>query len=126
MDKTIVEDCSINPTLLNTLEVDEAVLETVRTGLRAVATEGTAASVFGGYEISIGGKTGTSEGAGSDSGLFVAFAPYNDPEIAIAIVGEHAVHGSWMAPVAKDILDEYFFGTRSQGETLQVGSGLLQ
>lgn len=126
LDQTIVEDSSSNPTLLNTLEVDEVVLETVREALLSVTREGTAVKVFGGYEINVGGKTGTSEGAGSDSGLFIAFAPYENPEIAIAIVGEHAVHGSWMAPVAKEVFDEYFFGERSQGETLQVEKGLLQ
>ncbi|MBQ6570057.1 MAG: penicillin-binding protein, partial [Clostridia bacterium] len=126
LDKTIVEDSSSNPTLLNTLEVDEAALETVRDSLLSVTTEGTAVSVFGGYEVRVGGKTGTAQGAGSDSGLFIAFAPFNNPEIAVAIIGEHAVHGSWMAPVAKGIFDEYFFGVRSQGETLQVANGLLQ
>lgn len=128
LDETIVEDRATNPVLLNTLECEEAVLETVRDSLLSVTTEGTAVKIFGGYEIRVGGKTGTAELSKTETsnGLFVAFAPYDKPEIAVAIVGEHAYHGSWMAPVAKDIFDEYFYGKNSKGETLVDESGLLQ
>ena len=43
-----------------------------------------------------------------DNGLFVAFAPFDDPEIVICVVGENAGHGSSVAPVVRDILDAYF------------------
>ena len=44
----------------------------------------------------------------SDNALFVAFAPFEDPEIAVAVVIEHGVKGANAAYVAKDIFDEYF------------------
>ncbi len=76
---------------------------------------GTAARVNG---IKVCGKTGTSENSvtakgGSDSGkthaLFVGFAPYDDPEIAICVVLEHAgFGGSVAAPVAGKVFAKYF------------------
>ena len=44
-----------------------------------------------------------------DHGLFVSYAPAEDPEIAIAVVIEHGSHGSTAAaPVSKAILEAYF------------------
>jgi len=46
-----------------------------------------------------------------DNALFIAFAPANDPKIAIAVVAEHGVHGgSAAAPVARKIMDMYLLG----------------
>ena len=44
----------------------------------------------------------------SSHGLFIAYAPADNPKIAVAVVIEHGVWGSNVAPVAKDILKEYF------------------
>ena len=41
-------------------------------------------------------------------GAFVCYAPADDPQIAIAVYGERAGHGSTLATVAKAILDIYF------------------
>lgn len=66
------------------------------------------------FPIQVAGKTGTADGTtGSANGGFVCYAPYdaNDPkapEIAIAVYGEKAGHGSSMAYVARDILEAYF------------------
>ncbi len=38
----------------------------------------------------------------------MAFAPFDDPEIAISVVVEHGAHGNIVAPVAKEIIEEYF------------------
>ena len=64
-------------------------------------------------EIVVYAKTGTAEhsSGGSDHGAFICFAHRKGetkPEIAIAIYGEKAAHGSWLAPVAEDILEAYF------------------
>ncbi len=81
-------------------------------GMKMVASVdgGTAYKVFGNYPIQICAKTGTAEtdSGGSDNGMFICFAPANDPKIAIAIFGEQAGAGSAMAMVAKFILDDYF------------------
>ena len=64
-------------------------------------------------EIVVYAKTGTAEhsSGGSDHGAFICFAHRKGetkPEVAIAIYGEKAAHGSWLAPVAEDILEAYF------------------
>lgn len=59
--------------------------------------------------ITVAGKTGTAQKAGQDdNGLYVAFAPAADPQIAIAVVIEQAGHGASVSPVARTILAEYF------------------
>ena len=63
-----------------------------------------------GYRV--GGKTGTAEmfenGESFDNGLFIAFAPFDNPQIVICVVGEGAGHGAYVAPIVRDMLDEYF------------------
>lgn len=96
----------------------------VKQGLYAVVNEpggtGAAARL---YEVKVAGKTGTSQvvklrdGRGRvpyqyrDHALFVAFAPYEKPEIAVAVVVEHGEHGGGTAaPIAGRILRAYFEG----------------
>jgi penicillin-binding protein 2 len=73
------------------------------------------------YEVKVAGKSGTSQvvklGVKNrnipyqfrDHALFVAFAPYDSPEVAVAVVVEHGEHGgSSAAPIARAILKKYF------------------
>ena len=72
---------------------------------------GTAESTFGNYPIDVCAKTGTAQNGistASDNGAFICYAPADDPQIAIAIYGEKAGHGSSLAKVAKAMLDVYF------------------
>ena len=72
---------------------------------------GTAYSTFKDYPIAVAAKTGTAENGiteASAHGAFVCYAPAEDPQIAIAIYGERAGHGSYLAPIAKAMLDVYF------------------
>lgn len=84
-------------------------------GMLECATTGTAAGVFGySYEITAGAKTGTaSVPKGTANGVFVAFAPYEDPQIAVCVVVEHGAHGNYVGSVARDIFDAYFAGVES-------------
>lgn len=43
-----------------------------------------------------------------DDGWFVAFAPCEAPEIAVAVLFENGEHGAWAAPIARDVLKAYF------------------
>ncbi len=97
------------------LNVSEANLAAVRKGMVAVAnaTDGTAVSVFRDFPFQVAGKTGTSETGNekrgeSSHGLFICYAPADDPEIAVAVVIEHGVWGAYTAPVARDVLMSYF------------------
>ena len=110
------------PEVLNTIEFSDATWNLVMRGMNEVtAGGGTAATTVAAYPIPVGGKTGSAEmferldKNDPDSqvikytnGLFVAFAPFDDPEIVVCVVGEGAEHGSTVAPVVRDILDAYF------------------
>ena len=99
-------------------QIDTGVLSIVRRAMRDVVVgetgTGRAAAVSG---IAVAGKTGTSQNPhGEDHALFVAYAPAEDPVIALAIVLEHAGHGGAMAaPLSRRILSAYFHPTGAAG-----------
>ncbi|MFI3225864.1 MAG: penicillin-binding transpeptidase domain-containing protein [Clostridia bacterium] len=99
-----------NPEPIQVLDVDPANIETILQGMSDVVNEGgTAASVFRDYPIAVAGKTGSAQvGSGSATGVFVSFAPFDEPEIAVCVIGEHAGTGGNVAPVVRDIYDQYF------------------
>ncbi|MFP4557515.1 MAG: penicillin-binding protein 2 [Bacteroidales bacterium] len=63
-------------------------------------------------EITVCGKTGTSQNPhGKDHSVFIAFAPKDDPKIAIAVYVENAGFGStWAAPIASLMIEKYLTG----------------
>ncbi|MBE6730184.1 MAG: penicillin-binding protein [Ruminococcaceae bacterium] len=103
---------SYTPTVEETIAVDESVLDIVQYSMSTVADYGgTAYKVFGDYKIKIAAKTGTAEVPGhTDNTVFIAYAPYDDPQIAVAVVIEYGKDGVYSQSVAKDIFDMYFFG----------------
>lgn len=98
------------PEVMGKVEISAENLEAVKKGMYGVVDEGSASGIFENYSIPIGGKTGTAQVGKnvSDNALFVAFAPFDKPEIAVAVVIEHGVKGENAALVARDIFDEYF------------------
>ncbi len=70
--------------------------------------------------IEMCGKTGTAENPhGQDHSIFVAFAPKDDPKIAIAIIVENGYWGSrWAAPIASLMIEKYINGEITR-ETLE-------
>lgn len=112
------------PEVLSTVDISDETRETVMKGMLQVSRSGSAVVTFGNYPIDVGTKTGTAQtGRGSPNGVFVAFAPYDDPQIAVAVVVEHAGKGSIIGSVARDILDAYF-RTDSSFDSVQ-GEGEL-
>ena len=104
---------SETPSAKEKIELSDETRRLVMQGMSEVTDEGgTAGSVFADYPIKVGGKTGTAEtyenGEAFDNGLFIAFAPFENPEIVICVVGEGAGHGAYVAPVVRDMLDEFF------------------
>ncbi len=99
------------PVAEESIEIDAKHHKLIMEGMKSVTEDGTASSVFEGFGVSVGGKTGTAEvPKGSNNGVFVAFAPYENPQIAISVVVEHGSHGNSIAPVAKEIIAKYFTG----------------
>lgn len=95
--------------ILEKIEISQSTLTAVKNGMKKVTEEGTAEAAFKDFSIKVGGKTGTAEVPnGSSNGIFVAFAPFDNPEIAVAIVLEHGGHGSEAAPIARAIFETYF------------------
>lgn len=107
--KTTVADYSA-PVQEDTCGVSEKNLKIVQEDMLAVTQEeqGTAYSVFGNYKVKVAAKTGTAENAGSDHSTFICYAPYDKPQVALAVVLEHGVRGQYAMQVAKDLLDGYF------------------
>lgn len=113
---------SNSPEVVSKMNISDTTYNTYVDGMRRVVTMigGTAISCFGGpkdedntqwpSKITVCAKTGTAQhsSGGSDHGVFVCFAPMDDPQVAIAIFGEKTAHGSSMAPVAEPILKAYF------------------
>ncbi len=86
------------------------ILRIVREGMRQTVTEGTA-QALNELPVAVAGKTGTAE-FGNDKktqGWFEAFAPYDDPRIAIIVLTEgQEEHGYNAVPITKEILRWYF------------------
>lgn len=101
-----------------TLPISKSVMDLVRNGLRDVTAEGgTAGEIFKGFPISVAGKTGTAENAtGKDHGWFVAYAPYDKPQIVVVALVEQGGFGAGSAgPIVRAILDA-FFNVRSKDD----------
>ncbi len=108
VDGSIIEENT--PEVVESIKMRPEVLSAVKNGMKRVVDEGSASSVFDGYPIAIGGKTGTAQVSkkATNNAVFMAFAPFDEPEIAIAVVLEHGLRGANAGYVAKDIMDEYF------------------
>ena len=83
----------------------------IKEGMYAVTTEtgGTAADIFADSNVEVAGKTGTAQvSSGANNAIFVGFAPYDKPKIAVVAVVEHGDEGYYLAPMVKEITNEYF------------------
>lgn len=104
----LVED--LQPEVLRTVYLQPAIWDTLRSGLVAVTTRGTAAAAFRNFRPAVAGKTGSSEtGTGTVHSWFACYAPAEHPQIVISVLVEHGGDGSVSAvPVTKKILETYF------------------
>ena len=101
---------SFEPKVEETIDIEPETLKKIHDGMKKVVDEGSASSIFEGYPIQVGGKTGTAQlGNGSNNAIFIAFAPFEKPEIAVAVVLEHGKRGTNAGMVARDVFDKYFF-----------------
>jgi penicillin-binding protein 2 len=104
-DKQIIKQ---EYTVKNYVGVDAQYFDPVIDGMQSVVEYGTAAgSKIPG--IIMCGKTGTADNShGKPNSVFVAFAPRDNPKIAIAVVVENAGQGAtWAAPIASFIVEKY-------------------
>lgn len=91
---------------------DEKNIDAILEGMRGVTSEsgGTAYTIFQGFNIEVGGKTGSAQTGVKDktNAWFVGFAPFDDPEIAIVVFVRNGGHGNYTAEVARDVIAQYF------------------
>ena len=93
------------------VSISDSTLDAVKRGMLGYTQPG--GSVYNAFRncvVTAGAKTGTSQLGGdqTENGVFVCFAPYDDPEIAVAIVIEHATWGANVASTGVEILNAYF------------------
>ncbi len=114
---------TFKPEVLKRVNVSGETLEVVREGMRQVAVgDGTGSAAFWGAPYRVAAKTGTAEvgdKAQNAHALYVAYAPYENPEVAVSVIIEYGYKGSSLGgPVARKILDAYF---ASKKEPVQGG-----
>lgn len=109
------------------INLNKDYINAVKEGMKSVTSgeSGTAYVRFKDFNIKVGGKTGSAE-AGKDSNgkdivnaWFAAFAPYDDPEIAVVVMVENGGHGNYTAEAVRNIMAEYF-GMNTQNVTESV------
>lgn len=99
------------PEMIRNNFIDANYLQVVREGMRGAITDGSA-YLLSDLPIEVAGKTGTAQVTNTfrkTNAWFTGFAPYNNPEIALAIIIEGAGEGSTAAvPVAKEVFEWYY------------------
>lgn len=110
IDEFVNKKLGLNAEEGENLEIKQETINAVHEGMRSVTevVGGTAYSSFADFPISVGGKTGSAEAGPKTHGWFVAFAPYDNPQIAIVAVVENAMHGYYTADIVKEVMIEYF------------------
>ena len=109
------------PQVQDEINIAQENLDAVTEGMRELTTgTGSLASAFRNLPFEVGAKTGSAQvSSTSDSNaVFVCYAPYDDPEIAISLVVEHGGSGSVLASLAAEILAYYFTTPDSQSDVV--------
>jgi penicillin-binding protein 2 len=118
---------TLEPQLVRQLALKPEHVEFVKRAMAGVTKEGTSARAFAGAQYSSGGKTGTAQVVAlkqnekydetkvaerlRDHSLYIAFAPVENPRIALAVVVENGGFGARAAaPIARTVLDYFLLG----------------
>ena len=107
----------------NVVEMSESTISAITKGMHDLTT-GSLASAFDKCVVSAGAKTGSAQvGTEIANGVFVAYAPYENPEIAVAIVIEKGGAGAALASTAVEIINAYYADHMAGGDV--VGENTL-
>lgn len=120
-----LQDQEIPIEALPTIDIAPEHWDTVIQAMKQVVhgARGTANRINRGAKYRMAGKTGSAQVVGMaqnekydveqvakrrrDHGLFVGFAPVDNPQIVVAVIVENGEHGSWVSPVARKVFDAY-------------------
>lgn len=102
----------VQPEVVEQINIDPEVLSLVHQGMMEVVNSGVTVKAFEGSPIKAAGKTGTAQVSGNKTpnSLFMAFAPVENPQVAVACIVENAGLngiGYNVARVARDIFETY-------------------
>jgi penicillin-binding protein 2 len=109
-------------------------LQVIKEAMLQTTEEGTARSIFADFPIQVGAKTGSAEKDGlnpvtgepyDEFGWFVAFAPYDEPEIAVAVIGFQTGSGGAMGAAVRDVIAEYL-GLNSEKSPIAAKPRLME
>ena len=118
---------TIEPEIIHRIPLKEENIEFIKRAMAGVNKAGTGAGAFAGAQYTSGGKTGTAQVIAikanekyieknvlerhRDHSLFIAFAPLENPKIAVAVIVENGGFGARAAaPIARAVLDYYLLG----------------
>ncbi|MFI3250512.1 MAG: penicillin-binding transpeptidase domain-containing protein [Eubacteriales bacterium] len=119
------------PVVSSSLDLAEENMEAVKLGMKSLVESGSVSAAF--YDlrtmgIDAGAKTGTAQltsvSSGSANAVFVCFAPFDDPEIAISMVVESGGSGIDLARATAEIM-EYYFNTEDSRDLIHAENTLL-
>lgn len=101
---------TIEPNLTNTTDIKNSTWNAVHNGMRQVITSGTAEKTFKNFDIEVAGKSGTAQEnkLRSNHSVFVAYAPYTNPEIAMSVLIPNGESTGYTAEVVRDIVSYYY------------------
>jgi penicillin-binding protein 2 len=108
-DGTVVMRRNTQP--METIPAKDETWQRLRQGMWQAANtpEGTAYTPMKGFPVKVGAKTGSAEtGKAWYDATTVAFAPYDNPEIAVSVIIEGGSTGSWATPVVRRVMAQYF------------------
>lgn len=100
----------------NVLTFDQSTWDAIHTGMRQVVAN---MKYYTGMEVEVAGKTGTAQEsrARPNHALFVCYAPYHNPEIAIATRIEYGFSSDYAAETTRDVI-QYYFGLATEEELI--------
>ena len=110
------------PELMDTIDIAPDHLDAVKQGMYDLSKTWTMARYFDSLPVEVGCKTGTAETSAkavTTNAIFVCFAPYDDPQVALCLVAEGGDAGGSLAEIAAGILEQYF----STDSSLSVVTG---
>ena len=110
---------------VQTIEMNSENLAAVLAGMHDLATDGAVSQYFKDCIVDAAAKTGTVQTGDTknNNGAFVCFAPYDDPQIAVAIVIEKGGTGAALASTAVQVLNAYF--SNAAASTAVTGENTL-
>ena len=116
--------------VLSTVKTEQSYYDAIHEGMYGVTHDASAGTVYENFldaPYSVAGKTGTAQtgSVNTNNGVFICYAPYDDPQIAVAVVIEKGVSGSGVAKVARAILD-YYFSFADSAAALEGEGALLK